>query len=243
MNGDAATDQIQLQRVEWRRAKVLLITMCGLALGLAAYLWSADQLADWDRFKTDLTTYQGVTIGHTKTEVQYLVGAPQTVQGPEVKEKNGWLSSNPLRVWPDEENDFIPSGYEPVPQDKSARDYDEWHYWSSRGTVDVEFGKKTQRVTAVSCWIMEGKRNGCDPLFGIRSDTLESDVRGRLGAPDKEEVSGGGMLLGSPVVVVKLVSYDALGLKLTFQKQRVSRITKVAPHDLNLMWWMRNGRP
>lgn len=222
------------------KPKRVLRWAIGIVTSLALALWAVGKWNDWQQFQADLISYKGVSIGQTKTEVQYAVGAPQTVQGPEVEASEGWTTSSPLRVDLHEENSAIPEGYDPLPKGKTAMDYDDWHYWNSEGTFDVTFDAKSGRVESISCWQPHDSPGPCAAIFGVRQFTSEDAVVRALGAPDKEEVSGGEMIMGMPMQVSKSMDYNALGLHLILTKKEVDRITKRAPQGAGLTWWLRH---
>ena len=222
------------------KSKRALRWAVGIVASLALALWTVGKWNDWQQFQADLISYKDVAIGQTKTEVQYAVGAPQTVQGPEVEASDGWTIASPLRVDLHEENSAIPEGYDPLPKGKTAMDYDDWHYWNSEGTFDVTFDAKSGRVESVSCWQPHESPGPCAAIFGVGQFTSEDTVVRLLGAPDKEEVSGGEMIMGMPMQVSKSMDYNALGLHLLLTKKEVDRITKRAPQGAGLTWWIRH---
>jgi hypothetical protein len=65
-------------------------------------------------------------------------------------------------------------------------------------------------------------------------------VYSTLGHPDREEVAGGGQLLGYPVAVTKIANYDALGLRIHFEKKKVAGITKLAGREISFWQWVLN---
>jgi len=220
-----------------RLPKRILLSATGFIAFFALLVWSAAKWSDWTRFQSDLRTYKGVSIGQTKMEVQYALDTPQTVQGPEIETKEGWKTSSPLKVNMNEKNDAIPAGYDPVPQGRSAMDYDEWHYWSDEGTFDVEFDSKSGLVASISCYQLNDKPVPCDVIFGIGQNASEHEVVRLLGKPDKEEISGGDTIMGFPVQVSKTMDYKALGLHLVLAKREVTSITKRASQGAGFGWW------
>lgn len=218
-----------------------------IVIGLAVVLWTNAKWNDWQAFNADLTTYRGVSIGLTKTDVQYALGTPQTVQGPERDAGDGWTTSSPLRVNVYEENASIPEGYDPLPKGKTATDYNEWHYWNSDGTFDVVFNAKSGRVESIRCW--QPGTAPCPEIFGVGQYTSEETILRLLGKPDKEEVSGGDLIagvsgdgptVGMPAEVSKSMDYNALGLHLMLMKKEVYSITKRAPQKAGFGWWLKH---
>jgi hypothetical protein len=229
---------------EGQRFSLWILRISSFAALLAALLCGASLRSAWGKFQTDLTTYHGVAIGMTKTEVQYALGAPQTVQGSELVVEGIGKVSSPLRVNPMEENKAIPEGYDPIPTGKSAMDYDSWHFWNQRGSFDVEFNFKSHRVDHITCYVAEPSQ--CDSLFGIARGTREALIIEKLGKPDKTEISGGDMIEWGreqfPVQVTKTMDYDRLGIRLNLAKKAVTSISKSAPQETGLWWWLTNGR-
>lgn len=218
-----------------------------IAISVGIALWANAKWNDWQAFQTDLTSYRGVSIGLTKTDVQYALGSPQTVQGPERDAGDGWTTSSPLRVNIHEENASIPEGYDPLPKGKTATDYNEWHYWNSEGTFDVVFNAKSGRVESIHCW--QPGTAPCPEIFGIGQNTQEKTVLRLLGKPDKEEVSGGDLIMGvsgddptmgMPAEVSKSMDYHALGLRVRLTKKEVYSVTKRAPQGAGLDWWLKH---
>ncbi len=240
--GDAVQVQNDTQppRYWGRLLKRILLWIVAAIFVLMAIIWIAAKRNDWRQFHADLTTYRGVTIGQTKTDVQYALGAPQTVQGPETLAENGWKISSPLLVNPNEKNDDVPKGYDAIPANNSATDYNQWHFWNHEGTFDVDFNGKTGRVESVTCtcWQESVRPMPCVPLFGVGQDTDEGEVRRLLGKPDKEEVSGGETFMGMPMQVSKTMDYNALGLHLVLAKRQVTTLTKRAPQGAGWPWWL-----
>ena len=147
--------------------------------------------------------------------------------------------STPLRVDPEERNESIPQGYQPIPEGTSALAYDEWHYWADSGTFDVTFDPKTRRVKSVTCWLPAGPPRFCDWTFGLHEGTSEDEVVRLLGKPDVEKVEGGDYIPEIGVTgVTKQMEYRSLGLDLMLSKRQVTSITKVAPGAAGLGWWL-----
>lgn len=238
--GDAvqAQNSSQPPRYWGRLLKRILLWIVAAIFVLVAIIWIAAKRNDWGQFQAELTTYRGVTIGQAKTDVQYTLGAPQTVQGPETLAENGLQISSPLLVNANEKNDDVPKGYDAIPANKSTADYSQWHFWNREGTFDVDFNAKTGRVESVTCWHESVRPMPCPSLFGVAQDTDEDEVRRLLGKPDKEEVSGGETLMGMPVQVSKTMDYNALGLHLVLAKRQVTTLTKRAPQGAGWSWWL-----
>lgn len=211
-----------------------------IATSAAAALCLTFVLSAWTKFETDLTTYHGAKIGMTKIEAQYALDAPQTVQGPETEGESDWTISSPLRVNPLEENTAIPDGYDPIPDGKSAMDYDSWHFWSKRGSFDLDFDAKSHRVERIACY--SENTAACDTLFGISIGSSEDEVLNRLGTPNKQEIVGGGTIMGSPVQVAKSMEYNSLGLHLVLAKKAVTGISKRPARNVRFWWWFTHGR-
>lgn len=239
-----AIDTTQPPRRWGRFFKRLLLWIVGIVALLAAILWVMSTRTAWTNFRADLATYHGATIGMSKTEAQYALDTPQTVQGPETEAEGGWKVSTPLRVNPKEENEAIPQGYDPIPAGKSAMDYDSWHFWNERGSFDVDFSAKSHRIENIACY--SDKSAGCDFLFGIGIGTSEEEVLNRLGKPDKQEISGGEIVKWGaeqfPTRVAKTMDYNRLGLHLVLAKKAVTSIRKRPPQEVGFWWWFTHGR-
>ena len=226
-----------------RRARRALLWLTSLVILAGLAFWLIVQRDAYRTFRSELTAYRGVTIGQSKIEVQYVVGIPQTVQGPETRMANGGTMSVPLRV-DDRPDPNIPPNYDRVPDGTGVESYDSWHYWNAEGTFDVEFNARSHRVESITCWAeTERRQRPCPPLFGVQSGMSEDEVITRLGQPDNSEMLGGGMLEGAPIVVTKALTYDTLGLRLDLQENRVATIRKRAPGEVNFWWWLTHGRP
>lgn len=231
---------IESPRARARLFTRLLLWVVGIFASLALVLWAVTIYVGWSSFRSDLTTYHGGTIGMTKRDAQYVLGAPQTVQGPWTEAEGGWKISSPLRVNSRDENEAIPLGYGSIPAGKSPMDYSSWHFWNERGSYNVDFDPKSNRLESVSCY--SEKPAGCDALFGVRVGSSEDEVLKRLGPPDKQQTSGGEALMGMPVQVTKTMDYTRLGLHLVLAKKAVTRISKHAPQDISFWWWLTHGR-
>lgn len=229
----------QPPREKGRLSRRGLFWLVGTIALLAAIFSTTFIRTEWANFRADLTNYHGAIIGMNKRDTQYALDTPQTVQGPEIESEEGWLISSPLRVNPMEENDAIPKGYDPIPEGKSAMEYDTWHFWNDRGSFSVDFNSKTHRVESIICYSEQPV--ACDSLFGISIGTGEKVILERLGKPDKQEISGGDTLMGMPIQVSKTMDYDRLGLRLVLAKKVVTSISKRPAQDLGFWWWFTHG--
>lgn len=207
----------------------------------AIVLWCMVKWEAWQTFQNDLGTYQGVQIGTGKKAVLYAVGDPETVDGPEIRQANGWGVINAMRVLPSKPLTKMTQGLGTLPPGKSVLDYDSWNYYSDDSQMAVRFDEQTGLVKSVSCflgWVAPAQ--SCDAPFGLRDDMTEEEVRRALGKPDKEEVNGGGVLEGAPIEVTKTLYYDTIGLRLSFAKRKVDYIGKVAPTGDTSNWFVRH---
>ena len=212
-------------------------------LAIGGGLWASVEWRDWVRFGADLKTYDGASINDTKTQVMYSLGIPETVQGPLIDEGDGWQYSSALRVSPLDTDSKELAEYEAIAANKSALDFDEWHYWRDGHRITVEFDPKSAQVSSVTCWQIDELKSRCPKLFGITSEDPEAKILERLGRPDKVELAGGGTIKGMPVVVTKVLEYETLGLQLTLSEKKVGSIVKLAAPPADFSDWIARGMP
>lgn len=192
---------------------------------------------EWAVFRNNLSSYQGVTIGQTKSEVLYAIGTPDTVQGPLEVRPDGTELSSPLLLNPAADSDHIPFSYDPVPIGKSAEEYHNWHYWTPESIFTVNFDSKNGKVSSIDCIPFDTLKYKCEPIFGIVLLMTEDKVIEKLGTPDENIMLGGGVFLGSPVFVTKHLYYKDIGVRIILREKRVSGIQKLPHTDPSFLSW------
>lgn len=146
---------------------------------------------------TPLTSYAGVTIGESRDQVRYALGAPETFMAPNKPGTNA--SAQDRRTLSKAED----------PLDFTVMESPRWFYDIPDKSVVVAFDESTQKVAWVSCG---SRRWDCPIAFnGIRNLLSEDEVVKRLGKPDSEEFDG----------ATKIMGYDRLNLTLYLEKRSV----------------------
>jgi len=145
-------------------------------------------------------SYQGIKLGMSMKDVQYIKGRPKSA----VKEKAP-----------------IKDGYYVVPdfsfnENSTVFDFPKWYFGNDEGSVSIDFDKPNGKVVAIECNIppywsqYSGPHTGCEPLSGITDGMLEEDVKERLGTPDEEQIN-----------LIKQLTFKKFNAKFYLEKQRV----------------------
>jgi hypothetical protein len=173
-----------------------LLLIAGVIAGSA---WAYEQYKNRPR---TLDRYMQVKLGDSRAEVFYALGEPV------------WAGIEGVPTPAAEGGGYI----EPksMPAGKKLHDYAEWVFGTSNGFIEVTFDRPDGVVFGVSC---QSKASyGCPEVFGVGMGTDETEVRRRLGSPDKEELREG----------MKVLRYPALSLSVFLELRKVVRL-RVSP--------------
>jgi hypothetical protein len=181
-----------------------------MSLGVLAILSAvvAGALYGYNEFKAmprRQSTYAGIKLGATMTEVFYSKGDPPDVLGPpeEIQGISGFRAMIPLTE---------------IPQTKKRDDYLDWGYdeaHSHDGRISVSFNSahKVIKITCLWASVDPIRRNACPILLGISPGDEEETVLNKLGAPTKERLMGAG--------AAKEIEYAQFSVKFLLAKGKV----------------------
>lgn len=204
-----------------------LAWIAGIIVAVLLFAWVAYKRDDYQTFKADLSSYEGVEIGSTKDEVRYAIGLPKAVYGPEHWDADHkWRIRTPVDLTPSGDLPGTPSN---PPGGSALRTSDDWIY-EAVDNFTVTFDPKTQRVSQVQCLASDDPYKPCSSNLWISSYTSEEGISEQLGTPAVDKVEGG----------FKTIEYPDLGLRLMLAKREVYSVAKTKPKDAGFLWWLRH---
>ena len=156
-------------------------------------------------FQGPITSYMGVNIGDTRSDVFYKIGKPNFVLGPlRACETLDFCRS----VYSTDSDPDYNDGFAPETK-KDFREFDGYVYQKniSNKNKEVTVLFKDSKVIQVHC------RNDCENILGIKLKTKEADVYKILGKPDFEKIDDN---FGN-----KNMKYKRFNLVLMLEKQEV----------------------
>ncbi len=223
---------LKLKEIIGRRGLPIII----LTLAIIAFTWGKSKYDDWNALPSKLRAYEDARLGETKDEALMILGPPQLVQGLSVNEQTGNQSpSKSLRVEKWQDDRFMKEllkNYNVIPEGTEIRSYNTWQYIMhprTGKTYSLTFDNSVN-ISKIEC---NSDSTSCDKIFGIEIYTSEEQVRYLLGEPDQQILSEHG--------AIKKMVYRTLGLTLSLERERVVSIAKIAPREVDFIWWLRHG--
>ncbi len=156
-------------------------------------------------FQGPITSYMGVNIGDTRSDVFYKLGKPPYVLGPlrECEALDFCRSVYSTDTDPDHTDRYAPK------TEKDFRTFDIYVYQNDISNqnkeVMIDFDKN--KVTSIHC------RYDCENILGINIKTKEKDVYKILGKPEFEKIDD--------KFGIKTMNYNRFNLILKLEKQEV----------------------
>lgn len=168
-----------------------------IALGVACFL--AYQAISYHPRKQ--TAYASVSLGMKMDEVEYILGAPETVGGQ---------GANANELYPLVKTADFKDG------DKITNFF-WWDYNSQKekGLV-IKFHPKFRRVTDIRCFSQGAML--CPELIGISDGATEEDVIAKLGLPSGTSIDN----------AIKTIEYRKLGASFSLKKKKVYMLSVFA---------------
>jgi hypothetical protein len=184
---------------KWMALGIAGLVVAGILLwaGVLAYEW-------WSERPYKLTEYEGVKLGASQSEVQYAKGAPSSVLLVEGK-------GEPGKPWT---YDWSVVDVAKLEKGKSVEDYLMWSYAIGRDKrLDISFDQKEKKVSSISCY--SDSYLECEKIFGIHDGSSEKELLGKLGVPEKEEITQ----------ATKRMDFEKFNVRFYLSKLKVYMIT------------------
>jgi len=175
----------------------------GLLIMVLVMLWTIYQTYDYIKnLPRAVTTFEGVTLGESKDQVFYAMGAPTVVlyEPKDPKSTNIFDQFSPIAT--KDQVDKTPL---------REKGFNQWEYLrKDKPRLDVNFNKKGE-VELIGCYVSPKDWAYFDSCLvnGVQSLDMEDRIIEKLGKPDRESIDG----------VTKVMDFKKYNMRIYFEKK------------------------